>query len=290
VSECRNDSSEEDDLRHAFEMIGFLETGTPIKFEHPVETRSLWSRLEDLVVLSGIIPRESRDSIRQVVANWSSEFRDRNSVGLADLRRSARTTLRLTDLSQQIDHPSSEMQRIEKLLGNRVTLAVDTMKPDLTDAMGLCTLALFKWQTTVQSTYEWNTLPCLIPGDAPVPIKDVYIELYATSNDVGRMQGAGESTFRQRGPRVSVFQRTSVRIPDMLNQTLDCCLVVGEPGSGKSTVVQWITWAVHRGLLSEFELAALAIIPDWQGNRLRYCRTKSRLHSIVCGTASCCKE
>lgn len=41
----------------------------------------------------------------------------------------------------------------------------------------------------------------------------------------------------------------------MVRRTLERCIVLGEPGSGKSTLVQWICRAVNQGRIPDFDLA-----------------------------------
>ncbi len=46
-----------------------------------------------------------------------------------------------------------------------------------------------------------------------------------------------------------------VSIPAMVSRTLRRCVVVGEPGSGKSTLVHWLTWAAYQQKLPDFDVA-----------------------------------
>ena len=41
----------------------------------------------------------------------------------------------------------------------------------------------------------------------------------------------------------------------MVAHTLERCIVIGEPGSGKSTLMQWLVWAANQAMLPDFDAA-----------------------------------
>ncbi len=122
------------------------------------------------------------------------------------------------------------------------------------DGQRKCAEGLLRWFHELKSNPEWNTLPGAIPGDADRPLSDVYVELFAVEDseviqrdetDPGKRSS---SLDRERGVH-------AISVDTMIARTLERCVVVGDPGSGKSTLVKWLVWATFRRRLPDFDVA-----------------------------------
>jgi NACHT domain len=118
-----------------------------------------------------------------------------------------------------------------------------------------CADAIKKWLEEVDSQERWRTLPSVLPDDPPQPLDDVHIDVYAVSKPSGQSAGLAEASTDARN---RVRRRTAqplLPIANVLSRTHGRIIIVGDPGSGKSTLVNWLTRVINRGVLPDFDLA-----------------------------------
>ncbi|WP_193376995.1 NACHT domain-containing protein [Frigoriglobus tundricola] len=125
---------------------------------------------------------------------------------------------------------------------------------DESEAYRSCAFGLGVWFDQLDSE-RWTQLPACVPGENPVEIEKVYVELYAVASADADIESARADLPTRVARQQLSNQYPLVDIPTMLARTLQRCVVIGEPGAGKSTLVRWLAWAVHRGTCSDFKAA-----------------------------------
>ena len=242
------------DLRLAFYLLGSAELGQSITWAGPTDAVQLRVRVSTLAILHGVIPWEYISRIDDVAAHWATHFQNDNPRSIAELRQSAREFLTASTKDGHISEAKKQMSKIERWLG--VTQAAVAPSTSFSkETRNSVALALFTWQTKLTDSPEWTMIPGMIPGDPSVPLKDVYIELFACPWEEGIKNGWQSTSQRQREARVNSQKRPAVSVADMVSRTLDSCVVLGDPGAGKSTVINWLAWATRHEMLADFDLA-----------------------------------
>ena len=126
------------------------------------------------------------------------------------------------------------------------------------DAESSCDDALRVWKDRFQNDPRWTFLPSVVSGESPIHIDQVFVELFAiaenrTEDDAVR----GVEDSQRRSRQILATQYPVVSIPAMVARTLERCVVLGEPGSGKSTLIQWLARAVANSQCPDFDVAVL---------------------------------
>jgi hypothetical protein len=248
-------------LKHAFALLASAELGRQTDWSGPSEVVALEARVDALIVLLDIIPRTELARLDTVLSVWHSQFADGEQVAAAELRTSARWAL---GIGKRNGHSAGETQeqftRAAALVHLRKgeSFPIRPQSAEWTDAeaRNQCGLGLGVWLERVRKDERWTRLPAVIPGDAPVELERVYVELYAVQVNDLRDDAVADLTRLQRmSARSLASEHPAINAAAMVSRALERCIVVGEPGSGKSTLIQWLVWATHREKLPDFDAA-----------------------------------
>jgi hypothetical protein len=240
------------DLQHAFRLLGAAELGQSPDWPGPQTADALSTRVELLADVLKIVPRSQHHRMKEVIADWRLQFPAGTVMTAPILRARARETLRRGPTDGGKDGRLGELERLEQLFGAEASQSARTPHEFSPNAKEQCTIALQAWGDKVRSLDEWKTLPNVVPGDAPIPLEDVYVDLAATRRtETGGLSFFETSDDRLRRRRESV----PVDVASVVARTFQNCVVLGEPGSGKSTLVTWLVWATYKGKLRDFDFA-----------------------------------
>lgn len=245
-------------LRHAFGLLAAAELGRWPAWPGPEDGGATRRRVEVLALLLDLVPRDRLDRLDDVVTEWARRFPAAEHVPPADLRMAARQTLAPGRLAPPPENENFRRAAAFARLGHAAPPARRAASADGGDdpeAERLCVFGLQVWLDQLRSKARWTHLPSVVPGDQPAPVEEVYVELFAVP-DVGDGEGTGHDAHnaRRASRRASAARHAVVGVPTVLARTLERCVVVGEPGSGKSTLVQWLAWATARGHLPDFDV------------------------------------
>ena len=244
-------------LRHAFKLLAGVEFGAVPDWAGPDSAEQLQSRVELLGVLSNIIPRNQLRYLAEIAADWRSRFPADELVTARALREAAHAVVIEGGMRHPTDEADHDLRQIEEFLD--VKVKPGTMSAASSSAREQCAMAMYVWRSQLRLGTEWTTLPGIGTNEARVPIEDVYVDLYASPRD-------DESTGKQlemlsRSPRAGRMrprgEMATIGVPSMIARTLEVCVVVGEPGSGKSTMIQWLAWATNKQMLPDFDFAVV---------------------------------
>jgi len=250
-------------LHEAFRLLSTAELGLSSDWAGPDDVEQLRSRVEVLAVLLNIVPRNQLGRFNDVLTDWHSRFAQQPSISIDTLRKATHAVLRDLPPDARSDDAVAKMRRIEAFLEMHFGDDVSLVSAVTAAAKQQCALGLFTWQAQFQGKTDWTSLPGVVPGDPRIPIQEIYVELYACPQDdeaAERLQISGSSR-AARGKRSTEIP--SIGVDAMVARTLETCVVIGEPGSGKSTVIQWLAWAANQGQLPDFDFALVVRLKQY---------------------------
>ena len=209
------------------------------------DERSLRHRVELLAILLDILPRRYRSEIESIVQMWCKHFPAAPSVSIDELREVTHRWLR-----------SRKQQRVK--VPNYFATAVSIAHPGgqaipepfkvLSSSVShfsagsehQCVYGLQTWFEQLHRKQSWTHIPSVVPGDKPVPIHEMFVELFLQT-DLGH----------EEEPRTAVAR------------TLQRCVIVGAPGSGKSTLVQWLAHTIAESGIGDFDVPVVIKLKDY---------------------------
>jgi hypothetical protein len=254
-------------MRHAYGLLASAETGSwPTWTGSTDEERR---RAEVLAVLLDVISRSDVNRLSDIAQAWVEQFPTGRPVSALELRRSARAFLSRSDAGEA--KPTDSNFRRALSLAKRSAWVNGPAPPepasdgiDEAEAEQQCAVGLNIWFEHLTIKDQWSKLPATVPGESPIDIEKVYVELYAVSDQDARdlIHDGGENSSRTSRRRLA-GEHPVVTVPMMVSRTLRRCVVMGEPGSGKSTLIQWLVWAVHRGKCPDFDAAIVVRLRDF---------------------------
>ncbi len=240
---------------HTFGLLAACELGVWPDWTPP--TSQLRQRTELLALCLDVLPRLEATDLESVAHALNRHFPEKRPVTAAELRTPAFALLR-----QPVPAPpEQEHQRALTLV--RAPLAGDGFEPKIDvhdrgfsdkEAQRQCAFGLGIWFQQVKTHDRWRDMPAIVPGESPTEIDKVYVELYAVSAEDTPKLGDCELHAPQRqSQRLLAAEYPVVSLSAMVGRTMQRCIVMGEPGSGKSTIVQWLTWAANQGRCRDFD-------------------------------------
>jgi hypothetical protein len=238
----------------AFHWLAANELGIDSDLVIPDDEHCLRQRTKTLAILFDLLPRMDVERLPELIAAWAEHFGDQATVPLAPLKRVARGILtRRADPKSTDDLWQRAVQFSRGPSDAAVVIPESTERPEASIAgQRQCAEGLLRWFQELQLNPEWNTLPGALPGDADRPLSEVYVELLAIEESEVTQPDDAES-----GKRASRREQgiPAIGVETMIARTLERCVVVGDPGSGKSTLVKWLVWATFREQLPDFDIA-----------------------------------
>ncbi|WP_193789010.1 NACHT domain-containing protein, partial [Zavarzinella formosa] len=237
----------------AFERLARLESGgRPVLAGHsdPEETRL---RLELLAELLDLTPRAGMRHLGRLIEAWNLEFPNPGTASVDLLREVARTCLTAAN-RQPPPNQNKGMRRALELISPNGLIGAPPAAAEGPaadpEAVRRCVTGLGVWFDQLDSD-QWTRLPASVPGEQAVEISQIYVGLYAINES--DIEETRPDAPRRMARQLISNQYPVVDVPTMLARTLHRCVVIGEPGSGKSTLVRWLAWSVHRGGCSDFQ-------------------------------------
>ncbi len=249
---------------HAFSLLSCAVRAKSHDWEGPVDSSQLRRRVKTLAVLLSIVPRSHEDQMSGIVEAWTTQFAGRQDVSLTELRQAAHTLLRRSiPESQSVAAGADRLRSLMEIPAGDSRSSKSKLH-DSADARSACAACLEAWRTKLVTEPEWTRIPAVVPGTPAVPIEEAFVELYAavrSSMDFQeRFQDARLISARETGHS---SLNATISVAAMVSRTLEACVVVGEPGSGKTTLVQWVAWSVAQGRFSDFDLALVVRLRDF---------------------------
>jgi hypothetical protein len=251
-------------MAHAFGLLASAELGRWPDWDGADAPASLRARIEVLAILLNVVPRSEIDRLDELIEAWCREFAPGRCTTAIELRESVGRVVRPERAKS--DHPTLDENSFRKAMEltrsreNPVTpIALPEPSPnDFSDkqAQQQCAFGLGVWLTQVANHRRWRYLPGIVPGEAATEIDKAYVELYAISDGDAADIGDAAQVHSKRLPRrMLASQYPVVSVPTMVARTMHRCIVMGEPGGGKSTLVQWLAWATHNNKCPDFDVA-----------------------------------
>jgi hypothetical protein len=241
----------------------------------------LRERVKTLAVLFDLLPRSEIGRLSDVVTAWNQQFGEQSNVPLVELRRVARDVVAVRDNKHQEGDLWQRAAKLSRWRPDVVPLAkLPVSSSEVTDTdRKCCTEGIAAWLRELQENPQRRSIPGVIPGEADRPMSDVYVELLAVEDGDVVSTDESNSVARIRGRQNRAAEHSPpITTEAMISRTVERCVVIGDPGSGKSTLVRWLVWAAFEGRLADFDLAievklsayAAALVADENLTPLEY--------------------
>lgn len=246
------------DWEMAFRWLAANELGTATVDPIPEQDQFLRQRIKTLAILFNLLPRTEVDRLPEIVIRWIERFGSQLTVSMTQLRQVAREVLTVWKEQESAELDDLWIRAVQfSRCHLKSTEAIPDPKktpPASVEGQRKCAEGLLRWFRELKSNPQWNTLPGTVPGDADRPLSEVYVELFAIEDSEVIQRDESEP-----GRRAFSLDRAhgvhAISVDTMIARTLERCVVVGDPGSGKSTLVKWLVWATFRSQLPDFDVA-----------------------------------
>ncbi|WP_442507302.1 NACHT domain-containing protein [Novipirellula sp. SH528] len=210
-----------------------------------IDERSLRHRVESLAILLDILPRRYRSEIESIVQMWCKHFPAAPSVSIDELREVTRRWLRLrkrkpAKVPNYFAAAVSIAQPGGQTIPEQFKVPSSSVTHLPTGSEHQCVYGLQTWFEQLHRKQCWTHIPSVVPGDKPVPIHEMFVELFLQT-DLGY----------EEDPRTAV------------TRTLQRCVIVGAPGSGKSTLVQWLAHTIAESGIGDFDVPVVIKLKDY---------------------------
>lgn len=246
-------------LQHAFALLASVELGHPPTWSGPSDAKALRTRVEFLAVALNVMPRSQRHRLEIVVDDWLLAIPPGTVADTELLRQRARTVLLAADVDAAAQRSiGDEFAWIAQMFDVRTGGERRRAARQPSEATKVrCAELVESWCRTVRSDPEWTDLPSVVPGQVRTPITEIYVDLRVSPRTC---ETSGSPAMDRLNP---LGDAGAIDIMTMVSQTFRNCVVLGEPGSGKSTVFQWLAWAAHGGQLRDFDGAIAIRLPQY---------------------------
>ncbi len=241
--------------RHAFVLLASLELGRVPNWQGPDDFEELKLRIETLVLLLALVPRNQMDRLEEVI-DYLADFRVADAI--LDIR-AVRTGIRRS-MTRSIE-PGRNDPRIGKLetgvvANTAIPLGVACNSPnpgDYEEDWNSWHPGIRAWINELKTAPEWSRIMLL---GAEFSLEETFVELF-TVPEVDVEYGTANESERVRrvAGRISGETHAVIDAETMIARTSNYCIVVGDPGSGKSTLVKWIAQKAADRKIADFEFA-----------------------------------
>lgn len=241
------ESAASDPLRQTFRLLAAARLGVWPAWAGPEDVAALRRRVEALALLLDLVPRAEVKSLDRVACELASRFPGERVVETHQLRVACHDALHALHAG-----PVTRASATSVSSGDAATPLAG--RP--AEATGPLDDALDEWKARLLSDPRWTELPSFVRGEPPARIDQVYVELHAISeHDVGEDLNVDAERATRVSRRLLADRQPVVGVSALVSRTLERCVVVGEPGSGKSTVVQWVANATAAGGVPDYDHA-----------------------------------
>ncbi|WP_372718659.1 NACHT domain-containing NTPase [Novipirellula sp.] len=261
----------------------------------------LCHRVESLAVLLDIIPRRCRSEMKSIAEMWCEHFSDRQRVSLDELRTVTRNWLRerkrpaaaiprflATAVSTAQSPPSTRSTSPSH--GHDTTgpfpssvhrpAAVHRSKSahctggvhGAAESEQHCVYGLQTWFEHLYRKQCWTHIPSVVPGDKPVPIDEMFVELELYEDRIDKNEEALDAKCSSEPTRIASSTcaakhrniiESTYDVRTIVSRTLDRCVIVGGPGSGKSTLIQWLAHTIAESGIGDFDVPIVVMLKDY---------------------------
>ena len=244
--------------QRAFTLMASLELGREPGWQGPDDIEELKLRVETLAVLLALVPRNELDRLQEVVDHLFTTYASNGRPDLATLRIGIRRFLgRHLEASQGGD---PYLARAEAAIWPKGAVVPPQVEPsvravdDDQQSYESCRAGIRAWFLQLATDRQWTHLSLFADDDAEFPIDDVFIDVCTVPDeDVEVEADNGCQRISRVAGRIAVASHAAIDAASMIARTSNFCIVIGDPGSGKSTLTQWIARNVSDGPVADFE-------------------------------------
>ncbi|MFG0290732.1 MAG: NACHT domain-containing protein [Rhodopirellula sp. JB044] len=239
-------------FRRAFAYLSACETGTDATWNGPLDEESVRHRVETLAVLLHVVPPQCLMHLDAITDRWVARFGEEGRPDAVQLRQVARSFLQEHfALRPAIDVHAAISRFLQQGFADGSTTAAENSAMEskrVREGDRHLEIGLRCWLEQICTAARWTHLPSAVPGELAEPLDRMYVELYACEQT-----GRSDPTFED--PRLDVSAIAS--------RTFRRSVIVGGPGSGKSTLMQSTAIAVTRGRLRDFDMAFVVNLDEY---------------------------
>jgi|GEM_PF-4681481 len=243
----------------AFLALAYFELGKSPDSPLSYDLGELKVRAETLLLVLGILPRNEIHQIDKVIKYIASKSSSSRALDINNIRSEIRALLS--------PHENISLQK-DDLINRATNLLLRSnhsfgiKKPDRKTIRGnrkidfdLCRIGMCEWLRQLQHEPKWNCIRLFTSYEIDIALDQIFVEIFTIyDTDV-------ESSFDKdpkRNPRVTgqINGETHAVLDaaTMVARARNSCIVVGDPGSGKSTLVRWIVRSVFLGRIPDFDV------------------------------------
>lgn len=246
----------------AFMRLASLEFGCAANWPGPDDFNELKLRVETLVLLLGLVPRKDIARLHEVVVHLAGADAADSVPDLSAVRASVRKLLTVHPTSPY--GQDSHFRRAAAIVSRKhLPEAVHREISEATKANGddkhdrdLCTRGVDTWLTQLATEAKWTHVKLFASDEAETSIDQVFVDVFTVQDGDVEVDADGSSNrVRRVMGRVTNETHAVIDAGTMIARTGNFCIVVGDPGSGKSTLVQWLARSAADGKIVDFEIA-----------------------------------
>lgn len=254
--------------RHAFTLLASLELGRAPPWAGPDDFDELKLRVETLALLLALVPRNELGRLGEVVAHLATAYPAGPAHGLGAVRAVVRRLLKdsagPTPARDRYFRRAEAAVARERGVPRQAGDASAAPSGDRPEDHERCRRGMAAWFERLDTDPEWAYVRMAATDAADAPIDEVFVDVYAVpDSDLEPDTDGGSERVRRAAGRITGETHAVIDAAAMVARTSAFCVVVGDPGSGKSTLVQWVARRVASGnndpgAVADFE-AAIAV-------------------------------
>jgi hypothetical protein len=252
-----------DELHQAFALLASADSGSWPEWLGPSDADQLRLRIGLLATLLDIVPRSEIGRLDEAICVWVRRFPVGHPASARQLKEAVRGLW--ARLAGDADDGATR-RNAERALAivrshpaySGTLEAAEQVSDKVANHAGeqLCAVGLQKWFDRLERDPGWTYVRPIGFAGRAIKIDKLYVELFAVSDQDFK---EGRRTLVDGGintrPAVTADRCPVVSASTVLARIVERCVVLGDPGSGKSTLFQWIARAANRGEIPDYDLA-----------------------------------
>ncbi|MGA2497679.1 MAG: NACHT domain-containing protein, partial [Tepidisphaeraceae bacterium] len=244
--------------RHAFILLGSLELGKPLAWAGPDDLEELKLRVETLALLLALVPGSHVDRLEDVAAHLSASYPIGAPVDLGAMRFGIRRLL-----NAAVDPATAADRYLQRAVQAVSRGHCDSVQPSQAVAVEpgaseqdhtACREGMRRWFQQLAEGRQWAYLKLAFSDEREIPIDQVFVEVFAVPDEhIEASADPGADPVRRVKGRMTKETHAAIDAESMVSRIGRFCVVIGEPGSGKSTLVKWIARSVAEQRIADYE-------------------------------------